>query len=509
MPMTQVRLILGDQLNASHSWFQSPDDDVLFVMAELPQETAYVVHHRQKVLAFFAAMRRFASALEQTGHRVRYFTLDDSAAYADLPELLRSVLSETSAEMFGYQWPDEYRLDQQLADFARTLDLPVSVADTEHFLTARGAWERYSTHRMEYFYRALRREYQVLLDDDGKPLGGQWNFDADNRARLPREAALPEPLVFATDVTDIDQMLNRHDVQTLGVANPSALLWPVSRAQSRELLQYFLKHLLPAFGRYQDAMTPDGWSLYHSRLSFSLNTKMLHPLEVIRAAEAHWQANQAQITLAQVEGFIRQILGWREYVRALYWHHMPDYRQRNHLSAQRPLPDYYWTGKTDMACMAHAIGQSLEYAYAHHIQRLMVTGNFALLAGVHPDALDHWYLGIYIDAIEWVELPNTRGMSQYADGGLMGSKPYAASGQYINKMSHYCKTCVYDVKAKTGEGSCPFNSLYWHFLNRHRKRLGDNPRMKLVYANWDRQAPAQRKEVLATAEAYLNRLNTL
>ena len=323
-------------------------------MAELPQETAHVVHHRQKVLAFFAAMRRFASALERAGHRVRYFTLDDSAAYADLPELLRGVIEEESAEAFAYQWPDEYRLDQQLADFARSLDLPVSVADTEHFLTARDAWEHYSTHRMEYFYRALRREYQVLLDDDGKPLGGQWNFDADNRARLPRETALPEPLVFATDVTDIDQMLNRHDVQTLGVADPSALL-----------------------------------------------------------------------------------------------------------------------------------------------------------AGVHPDALDHWYLGIYIDAIEWVELPNTRGMSQYADGGLMGSKPYAASGQYINKMSHYCKTCVYDVKAKTGEGSCSFNSLYWHFLNRHRDRLGDNPRMKLVYANWDRQAPAQRQDVLATAEAYITRLNTL
>lgn len=505
----QVKLILGDQLNASHSWFQSPDDEVLFVMAELPQEATYVVHHRQKLLAFFAAMRGFAAALEQAGHRVRYFTLDESAAYADLPDLLERVLEQASADTFAYQRPDEYRLDQQLADFCRTLDIAVSVADTEHFLTPRDAWENYSTHRMEYFYRALRREYRVLLDQDGKPLGEQWNFDADNRARLPRNATLPAPLMFATDVSDIDQMLNRHRVKTLGVADPTALLWPVSRAQSRALLQYFLEHLLPAFGRYQDAMTPDGWSLYHSRLSFSLNTKMLHPLEVIRAAESHWQANRQKISLAQVEGFIRQILGWREYVRALYWHYMPDYRQRNHLSAQRPLPEYYWTGETGMACMANAIGQSLEYAYAHHIQRLMVTGNFALLAGIHPDALDDWYLGIYIDAIEWVELPNTRGMSQYADGGLMGSKPYAASGQYINKMSHYCGGCAYDVKAKTGEGSCPFNSLYWHFLDRQRGRLGNNPRMKLVYANWDRQDPAQREAILATADAYLARLDTL
>ncbi len=507
--MVQVKLILGDQLNASHSWFKTPDPEVVFVMAELLQEAEYVVHHRQKLLAFFAAMRGFAAALKQAGHRVRYFTLDDSAAFADLPELLQHVLSGESADAFAYQQPDEHRLDQQLADFGRRLKLPVSVVDSEHFLTGRDAWSKYSTHRMEYFYRALRREYQVLLDTGGKPLGGRWNFDADNRERLPKEDALPAPLQFAMDATDIDQMLDRHGVDSLGQANPAALLWPVNRSQSRELLQYFLTHLLPAFGRYQDAMTTEGWSLYHSRLSFSLNTKMLHPLEVIRAAETHWRDHQDDVSLAQVEGFIRQILGWREYVRALYWQHMPDYRQRNYLAADRPLPDFYWTGKTDMACMAHAIGQSLEYAYAHHIQRLMVTGNFALLAGVDPDAVDAWYLGIYIDAIEWVELPNTRGMSQYADGGLMGSKPYAASGQYINKMSHYCGSCRYRVKEKTGEGSCPFNSLYWHFLDRQRERLRDNPRMKLVYANWDRQKPEQRQAVLATAESYLARLDSL
>ncbi|WP_245573311.1 hypothetical protein [Marinimicrobium agarilyticum] len=256
-------------------------------------------------------------------------------------------------------------------------------------------------------------------------------------------------------------------------------------------------------------MTPHGWSLYHSRLSFSLNTKMLHPMEVIRAVEGHWREHPDRVSLAQAEGFIRQVLGWREYVRALYWRHMPGYGRRNYLRAQRSLPSYYWTGKTRMACMAHAIGQSLDYAYAHHIQRLMVTGNFALLAGVHPDEVDQWYLGIYIDAVEWVEMPNTRGMSQYADGGLMGSKPYAASGQYIHKMSHYCENCVYSVREKTGEGSCPFNSLYWHFLDRNRERLKDNARLKLVYANWDRQSLEKRQATLQTAARYLREIDQL
>ncbi|WP_341939523.1 cryptochrome/photolyase family protein [Marinimicrobium sp. C2-29] len=507
--MRHVKLILGDQLNARHSWFRAPDDRVVFVLAELRQETDYVVHHRQKVLAFFAAMRQFAEALSAAGHQVRYFTLDDTARFRDLPEWLHSVLAEEGADAFSYQQPDEYRLDEQMRAFCRTLEMDSDVVDSEHFLTGRDAWNEYPNSRLEYFYRALRKQYQVLMDDEQKPLGGQWNFDADNREALPKEAVWPEPLRFATDVSDIDGMLQRHGVKTLGRADPRALLWPTSREQSRQLLMHFLKYNLASFGRYQDAMTPEGWSLFHSRLAFSLNSKMLHPLEVIREAEAHWHRHQDEITLAQVEGFIRQILGWREYVRALYWQHMPEYGTRNHLRARRALPAYYWTGKTRMACMAHAIGQSLEYAYAHHIQRLMVTGNFALLAGIDPDAVDAWYLGIYIDAVEWVEMPNTRGMSQYADGGLIASKPYAASGQYIRKMSHYCRQCAYKVNAKTGPDSCPFNSLYWHFLARNRETLKGNARLKLVYANWDRQNPDQREAVLNTAEHHLSQINKL
>lgn len=505
-----LRLILGDQLNARHSWFGAPDTSVLYVMAELRQETDYVVHHRQKVLAFFAAMRNFAQALRETGHKLAYFTLDDSADYQDLPELLAQLIKREKVTCFEYQQPDEYRLDRQLKDFCNRLTIDNACVSGEHFLTERDAWQRYPNGRMEYFYRALRKQYRVLIDDEQKPLGGQWNFDKDNREALPRNAKpWSEPLTFARDVSDIDAMLKHHGVKTLGRADPKMLLWPTTRREARRLLTFFLNHCLPDFGRYQDAMTPAGWSLFHSRLSFSLNSKMLHPLEVIRAAEQHWREHQNQITLAQVEGFIRQILGWREYLRALYWNQMPAYATCNKLLAQRKLPEFYWSGKTSMACMAQAIGQSLDYAYAHHIQRLMVTGNFALLAGIHPDEVDAWYLGIYIDAIEWVEMPNTRGMSQFADGGLVASKPYAASGQYIKKMGHYCRDCYYDVTRKTGPGSCPFNSLYWHFVDRQRPRLQDNARMKLVYANWDRQSESTRRQVLDTAEAYLSQLDTL
>lgn len=508
--MKTVRLILGDQLNARHSWLAEPDEAVLYVIAELRQETDYVVHHRQKVLAFFAAMRNFAEALREAGHQVVYYTLDESAGYRNLSDLLTQLLKCEKATCFEYQQPDEYRLDQQLKDFCKELDIDSVWVSSEHFLTERDAWKRYPSSRMEYFYRALRKHYGVLLDEEQKPLGGQWNFDKENREALPRNAKpWPEPLAFARDVSDIDAMLERHCVATMGRADPKALIWPTSRREARQLLEFFLNYCLSDFGRYQDAMTSDGWSLFHSRLAFSLNTKMLHPLEVIRAAEQYWQSHRDQITLAQVEGLIRQILGWREYVRALYWDQMPDYAQRNTLQAQRKLPEFYWSGKTDMACMAHAIGQSMDYAYAHHIQRLMVTGNFALLAGIHPDEVDVWYLGIYIDAIEWVEMPNTRGMSQYADGGLIASKPYVASGQYIKKMGQYCRDCEYDVTRKTGAGSCPFNSLYWHFVDRHRERLQNNARMKLIFANWDRQPESTRHQVLEIAETYLSDLDAL
>ncbi|SFB79438.1 deoxyribodipyrimidine photolyase-related protein [Marinospirillum celere] len=504
-----LRLLLGDQLNLNHSWFQQQNQDVVYLIAELHQEAGYVVHHIQKLVGFFLAMQEFVRELQEAGHQVDYLTLDATQAYQDLPALIQAKMAEHQASVFEYQLPDEYRLDQQLKQLAQQLNAAVQAVDSEHFLTSRNAWQEYPNHRMEYFYRQLRKKYQVLMDADHQPLGGQWNYDQDNRQALPKDLQPPEPLLFAHNVEPIVERIQRHALKTLGSIDAETFIWPVTRSESLILLDDFLQRLLPNFGRYQDALTGRCWSLYHSRISFALNTKMLHPLEVIRSAEEHWQANSQQITLAQVEGFIRQILGWREFVRALYWEKMPDYGQLNHLQANRDLPSFFWDGQTQMACMRQAIDQSLEFAYAHHIQRLMVTGNFALLAGLDPEQVDAWYLGIYIDAIEWVELPNTRGMSQYADGGLMASKPYAASGNYINKMGDHCKACHYKVNEKTGPKSCPFNSLYWHFLQRHQAELQTNPRMKFPYASWRKMSSEQQSLILETAEAYLSKINQL
>jgi deoxyribodipyrimidine photolyase-related protein len=515
-PQPRLRLILGDQLNAGHSWFRQTDDQCLYLIAELKQETGYVKHHVQKICAFFAAMQSFATALQQAGHRVLYLTLDDTADAADLPALMRRIIAEHGIRLFEFQRPDEYRLLEQLRAFAASLDIPVHECDSEHFLLPFDEIGRHfkpgKAHRMEMFYRRMRKRYDLLMTD-GEPIGGQWNFDRDNREPLTPEAIaqLPAPLSFSNDVSAILARLERHGIEHFGRPMPT-LLWPVTRRQARDLLTFFCAELLPRFGRFQDAMTAVGdarWSLYHSRLSFALNSKMLHPKQVLDAALNAWQQDPQRISLAQIEGFVRQILGWREFVRGLYWANMPGYATRNALEAQRPLPAFFWNGQTRMRCLRESLGQSLDYAYAHHIQRLMVIGNFALLAGLDPDAVDNWYLGVYVDAIEWVELPNTRGMSQFADGGLLASKPYAASGQYIDRMSDYCNGCRYRIRERSTEHACPFNSLYWHFLQRHRARFESNPRMALVYKNWDRQTEESRRALLARADWCLNHLDQL
>ncbi len=507
-PVRELRLVLGDQLNEQHSWWQGLEPDVLYLIAELGQEMRYVRHHRQKMLAFMLAMQRFAEQQRAKGHRVLWLSLEQTKAFADLPELLRALLQHTQAQSFAFQQPDEYRLSEQLRAFCQAQSIPCAEFDSEHFLTPRDAHRHYPHSRMEFFYRALRKQHGVLMQE-GKPEGGQWNYDHDNRGNWPKGQPVPEPLLFANDARAADQRLQQAGVPSLGQAEPQALLWPVDRQQGLALLQYFIAQLLPHFGALQDAMTPEGWSLYHSRLSLALNLKLLQPLEVIRAVEQAWRDQPERYPLASVEGFIRQILGWREFVRLVYWQRMPDYGQHNHLQAERPLPEFYWHGQTKMACMAHAIGQSLEHAYAHHIQRLMITGNFALLAGIHPDQVEAWYLGIYIDAIEWVEMPNTRGMSQFADGGIMASKPYCSSGAYIQRMGRYCQDCHYQVKKAVGEGSCPFNSLYWHFAARHQAQLASNPRMALVYKNWQRKSASEQQQLLAQAEQYLAKIEQL
>ncbi|MCC4774158.1 cryptochrome/photolyase family protein [Vibrio cyclitrophicus] len=519
MKFKTVRLIFGDQLNIEHSWFQQVDDSVIYMIAELKQETDYVASHIQKVAAFFSAMSYFANELTQQGHQVLHLTLDDTAQFENLDALLQHYVSEFDAEKFEYQRPDEYRLLQQMAKLKLT-NVTKGCCDTEHFLFP---FEEIETQfpkdkhiMMEHFYRRMRKRFDILLEDD-KPVGGKWNYDANNRKKLKKRdiANLPQPLMFANDISDLLKRIERHHVQTIGEVGEQ-LLWPVNRAQSLSLLAHFCQVCLPLFGQFQDAMTTEHdskWSLYHCRLSFSLNSKLLSPREVIDAALSAFEASKAQdkpsIDIAQVEGFVRQILGWREYIRGVYWANMPAYANKNYYSADRQLPHYFWDGQTKMNCMKHAIGQSLEFAYAHHIQRLMITGNFCLITGIAPDQVDSWYLGIYVDAIEWVEMPNTRGMALFADGGIVGTKPYSASGSYINRMSDYCKGCHYQIKERSGESSCPFNSLYWRFMNQHRDALNRNPRMGMLYRSWDNMDQHDQQAILDTAEQRLTNLENL
>lgn len=516
MKTKRIRLILGDQLNYQHSWFRQVDESTLYLIAELKQETDYAQHHIQKVCAFFSAMEAFSCWLLDSGHQVKYMTLDDTQAYKDLSELLTQLCRQTGAAYFEYQNPDEFRLAQQLESL-RIEEVEIRNADTEHFmLNAELIPAQFPKGKhvlMEHFYRRMRKQYGILLDANDKPVGGKWNYDANNRKKLkPADIEqLPEPLMFANDVNDILQRLERHEVKTIGHIDGS-LLWPVNRSQALNLLAHFCQVCLPLFGTFQDAMTKQHkakWSLYHSRLSFALNAKILSPMEVVDAALTCYEQPNSLVSLDQIEGFVRQIIGWREYIRGVYWANMPEYAQKNHLNATRPLPRYFWTGETRMHCMKQAISQSLDYAYAHHIQRLMITGNFSLVTGCHPDEVDAWYLGIYVDAIEWVEMPNTRGMALFADGGVVATKPYAASGSYINKMSDYCKGCHYDVKQRSGDTACPFNGFYWRFMNQHRELLSKNPRIGMIYRSWDNMDLEVQEAILKTADMNLQRIEEL
>ena len=507
-----LRLILGDQLNENHSWFRQTDRNVTYVLMEIRQETDYVTHHIQKVAAFFAAMRAFGERVRELGHPVIYLKLDDPQNRQTIADNIAGLLKQKKFTRFECLFPDEYRLDRQLRQMAESLPVTCEFSDTEHFLTERQELKDFfagkKRYLMESFYRRMRKRCDILMDR-GRPAGGQWNFDQKNRQAYDGKVPIPQPLLFENDVSDIIRRIRRQKVATLGEIQPAKLIWPISRAQALRLLKSFGDEFLPAFGTYQDAMSGANWHLFHSRLSFALNTKMLHPREVIEAAIEVWKNKPSEIGIQQIEGFVRQILGWREYMRGIYWALMPDLAAMNYFDHQAALPDFYWTGDTRMQCLRAAVTQSLKHAYAHHIQRLMVTGNFALLAGVDPAAVDEWYLGIYIDAIQWVELPNTRAMSQFADGGRIATKPYVSSAKYMHAMSDYCDACEYKWNQRHGETACPFNSLYWQFFNRHRRRLQQNPRVGMMYRTWDRMDGKEKKLVLKQADAYLKDVNRL
>ena len=515
---TTIRLILGDQLNSQHSWFSHISTETLYILMEIRQETDYVKHHIQKVVGFFAAMRSFSNQLVADGHHVKYFCINDVDNEQSFARNLNKLILEHAVNKFEYQLPDEYRLDVELKTFCKSLKISNEVSESEHFLTSREDlgvfFKGKKQYLMESFYRHMRKKHQLLMDGDA-PEGGEWNFDKLNRKKYDNKVQVPNPLCFENDVTEIYEAVkdsftnNQLPIAYLGTLDASRFIWPISRVQALEALDFFVEKCLPHFGTYEDSLSTKHWSLFHSRLSFAMNSKLISPIEVVKKAIDYWSKNQEQISIQQIEGFVRQIIGWREYMRGIYWLKMPEYESLNFFNHDRKLPNWYWTGETKMSCLKHTIKQSLNYSYAHHIQRLMIVGNFSLLAGLHPDEVDQWYLGIYIDAIQWVEITNTRGMSQYADGGIVGSKPYVSSANYIDKMSDYCSSCYYAKSLKHGERSCPFNSLYWHFYDRNEDKLGKNPRIGMSYVTWNKMDSVKKEKTVEQANYYLKNIEDL
>lgn len=508
--MRPLVLILGDQLSPDIAALTATTgQNPLVLLAEVDAEARYVPHHPQKIALVFSAMRHFAAELAAAGHDVHLLRIDAADNPGDLAGAVAQAQRDYNCGSVHVTEPNEWRLAAAMAQWPAQLGIDLRVhADDRFFATVPRfrAWAADRKRmRMEDFYRVMRREHDVLLDADGGPLGGRWNFDHDNRKPLPRSGeALPSPPRFTPDATTravVEQVDARYGHHFGSLENFG---WAVTRADAELARDYFLEHALPRFGDYQDAMKAGEPWLFHSVLSPYLNLGLLSPRDLVTRAEAAGRSGAAPLNA--VEGFIRQILGWREYVRGIYWQFMPGYAERNALGHRRPLPDFYWSAETDMACMREAITTTRDHAYAHHIQRLMVTGNFALLAGIDPVEVCDWYLAVYADAYEWVELPNALGMALYGDGGLLGSKPYAASGKYIDRMSDYCKGCRYNVKATTTTDACPFNALYWHFLMRHRERLGMNHRLRMPYRNLERMDPTRRAALHERAEAFLKTL---
>ncbi|MFA0809841.1 cryptochrome/photolyase family protein [Microbulbifer epialgicus] len=508
--MKTLRLILGDQLNHKHSWYRDDSDEIVYFIAEMRQETDYVVHHIQKVVAFFEAMQEFATWLKLRNKKVIHFKLDDKENRQDLAENIKYLVSKFSFERFEYLLPDEHRLDQQLKKLCREMAIDHQAHDTEHFLTNREELSNFFQDKkiliMENFYRHMRRKYKILMNSNDGPEGGKWNHDQDNRKKWKSDIKAPHQYLFRKDISNTFNRIQKANIETIGRIDPQRFPWPTNRKDSLKLLHHFCTNLLPHFGDFQDAMDPSEAYLFHSRLSFSLNCKLLSPLEVIKAVINQWESNKKCIRINQVEGFVRQILGWREYMRGIYWREMPAYGKQNKLHNKNPLPSFYWTAKTEMNCLQQTIKNSLEHAYAHHIQRLMITGNFALLTQTDPDQVEAWYLGIYIDAIQWVEMPNTRGMSQFSDGGLVATKPYISSGAYINKMSNYCNDCRYKVKERIGDDACPFNSLYWNFLAEKRNYFNNNPRLAMMLSLLDKIEKRELKDIKKRAVSLIRTL---
>ncbi len=507
-PRASVRnlvVVLGDQLDEQSSAFDGFDPSLDAVwMAEVDEESTHVWSAKQRIAVFLSAMRHFAAHLRARGFTVHYTQLESKTADSTLAGELARSIDQLKPASLVVTAPGDWRVLQSLREVARCEKLPLDVRDDRHFFSTVRDFVAHAKGRkqlrLEYWYRELRLKHAILLEEDCKtPLGGRWNFDAENRESFGKlgPTGVPPPTRIPPDEITIEVM---RLVNTRFADHPGQLEffgWPVTREQALVALNDFILERLPLFGQFEDAMwSGDVW-LYHSHLSAALNLKLLSPREVVSAAEMAYREGRAP--LAAVEGFVRQILGWREYVRGIYWTQMPAYLDGNALDAKAELPAFYWTGNTDMACLKDVISQTLTHGYAHHIQRLMVTGLYTLLLGVRPQAVHEWYLSVYVDAVEWVELPNTLGMSQYGDGGLMASKPYVASGKYIQRMSNYCQGCRYDPAVSTGPKACPYTTLYWDFLIRHETMLKKNPRMGMQLKNLTRLDAASRDAIASQA----------
>jgi deoxyribodipyrimidine photolyase-related protein len=475
---------------------------------EVEEEGTYVPHHPKKIVFVLSAMRHFATQLEEDGFDVAYIRLDSEASRGSFTDTLKAFVEEREFERIVVTEPGEFRVRTAIDRWPDETGIEVECREDDRFFVSRDAFGDWADGRkqllLEHFYRAQRKRTGLLMDGS-EPAGGRWNFDADNRSPADADLEFPQPGRFEPDAVTREVIGLVKDRFPDHFGEPEPFWFAVTAAQAEEAFEHFLEHSLPRFGDYQDAMLADQAFLYHSVISPYLNAGLLDPRRLCEAAERAYRDGDAPINA--VEGFVRQILGWREFIRGVYWHHMPEYAQRNFLAADRPLPAAYWGAETDLNCLRQVVRQTREEAYSHHIQRLMITGNYALLTGVEPRAVHEWYLAVYADAYEWVEMPNTLGMATFADGGVVGTKPYAAGGAYINKMSNFCQDCRYDVKKKEGEEACPFNYLYWDFLLRHREAFADNRRLALPLSQLKKFSEGKRRRIRQDAKRFLDGLS--
>lgn len=507
--MTSIRFILGDQLSHSISSLEGIDQqNDIILMCEVRDEATYVKHHQKKIAFIFSAMRHFAKELEEKGYRVTYYTLDDTKDTPSFTKTLEKAINQHQAEKVIITEPGEYRVLKAMQQWSSMFDVAVDIREDTRFLCSIDEFKTWASGlkqlRMENFYRLMRKKHAILIQSDGNPVGGKWNFDAENRKPPSKNLSIPDHYEQATDsITQaVLELVAQEFSDHFGDLEPFP--FAINRKQARKALDLFIKERLEYFGDYQDAMVEGEPWMYHSHISFYINTGLLLPQECVDAAITAYKNEKAPMNA--VEGFIRQIIGWREYVRGIYWLKMPHYKHKNFFEAKRKLPDFFWDGQTKMNCMRQVILETKENAYAHHIQRLMVVGNFSLIAGLDPDHVNEWYLLVYADAYEWVELPNVTGMILFADGGYLASKPYAAGGNYINKMSDYCKQCSYKISKKNGNEACPFNYLYWDFLVRNRKKLESNHRIGMMYRTFDRMTDDKKEAIQTDSQRFLRSL---